>query len=500
MALPDATEELEVRVRWGATDWAWAAVLGVTATAGALLVWFANRPGRMSFDSSHQLRQVLREIPLDNWHPALMTWTWRLLYETTGSVGSMAALQILLGFGSALALALVLYEVTRSRLISFAAVAIMLLPNVINFIGVLWKDTQMMLTYFACAVALIAARKLPFLNRGVRVALMVAALGFLLYGTLVRSNALFAAIPLAVLLADTWRYRCESKPPEERIPLRLRRAAIAAIGFVALVVAATSAFSALAKPNDTSIISALYLDGIIFTVPAAEIRASDAPDELKDKLLEAQRECRENGFIVESYWKCYGRGATGKAFEPIAFREEVRDLWVGSVLTRPDRYLPYQAQVYAQFLATSRLFYQDQSVSQVPPEFRGGPNRADSILRTYVVDVGVDTLPWLFRAWFWLLVSVVFLMLSGRTLHFRFEIRALSCSALLYLLGYFVWAPTSDYRYSYWAAVANILAGLLFVVEGKLVGDLRRDTVAVGNPALDLDLPTKMDSDEVAEA
>jgi hypothetical protein len=440
----------------------------MTAAAGVLLVWFANRPGRMSFDSWHQLRQVLGEIPLDDWHPAVMTWTWRLLYETTGSVGAMAAAQIVLGFGSALVLALVLYEVTRSRPLSFGAVAIMFLPNVINFIGVLWKDTQMMLAYFACVVALIAVRKVPSLHPTLRVVLVVFAVGCLLYGTLVRYNAVFATIPLVILIVDTWRYRRSGEPPAQSRKSLAKHSIIGVVGFAILLVVTSSLFSALVRPTDTSSTSALHLDGIIFTVPADEIRGFDIPDELKQKLLDAQRKCIDEGVIVDSYWKCYGRGATGQPFEAVAFKDEIRDLWMGKVLTRPDRYLPYQAQTFAQFLSTSSFLALTESFSEVPPEWRGVPNRPNEILKAYVLGVGVDTLPWLYRAWFWLLTSVVVLGLSGKAKSFRLEIRALAASAALYLLGYAVYAPVNDYRYSYWAAVASTLAVLLLLVDRHL--------------------------------
>jgi hypothetical protein len=72
----------------------------------------------------------------------------------------------------------------------------------------------------------------------------------------------------------------------------------------------------------------------------------------------------------------------------------------------------------------------------------------------------------LFRGFFWLLVNAGLIYLSLR-LRLDKELEpafVLAVSGLLYGLGYFFYAPSSEFRYLWWTALAAALATILFVI------------------------------------
>ena len=287
-AAPQATpaDPFGGRTAWTARDYWWLSVLGVVALLATAFLWVANRPGRMTNDSAHQLKQVLGRIPLDDWHPAIMTVSWTGLYRLTGEISSMVLVQIGLTFLAALLLAIYLHDLTRSRLVSSLALVVPLLPFTITFLGVLWKDVQMMIAFFVGTVLILLAERFPT----VRYPLLGLSLLFLLYGAMVRKNAFFAILPLVFLLYRAWR----NGSPRLRTRLTSNRRrllggyAAAAVAFLVLLLGAGSAFNAVFQPKPTGQLSQVFLDDIIFTVPAQEIRAADVPQALENKLLHAR--------------------------------------------------------------------------------------------------------------------------------------------------------------------------------------------------------------------
>ncbi|MFF5790415.1 hypothetical protein ACFY5D_00020 [Paeniglutamicibacter sp. NPDC012692] len=417
----------------------------------------------MSNDSSFQLQQVLGNIPLNDWHPAIMTETWRLLYTVTGQIGAMALVQILLAFLAGTLFSIYLHDLTRRWSVSILGIGIVFLPYVITFLGVMWKDVQMMIALFiGVALTLLADRARKF-----RAPLLTAAFLFLLYGVLVRKNAVFAILPLVILLFVVWRNHSRFKP--WLTASRKRRflgpiAAIAIFGIVTLLSGA--AFTAVAKPEPAGQLSQVFLDDVIFTMSADRIRSSEAPEELKSKLIAAQRDCESKGIIWDAYWKCYGRGATGKPFEPIAMQTELRNLWLQEVVTSPVSYVAYRTQTFARFLFdTGSVYRPSQNIESVPAEYQVNAGKADSVLTDYVLKFGYKTFPWLFSAWFWLVASIAAITFGWRANYLRVQIVALASSAALYLVGYFPIVPASDYRYSYWAAVATSMAVVMIVAD-----------------------------------
>jgi hypothetical protein len=180
----------------------------------AALFW----PGVPMYDTVAQYRQVLGG-PVDDWHPPLMARLWQLLHPLAAGPAPMFVIQVALyGVGFVL---LVAALVRAARWGSAVAVVVLAVsPLLLGWQMAVLKDTQM-LGALLSAVGIVAQYRLAERRIPIAAAAVVALL--IGYATLVRANALFATVPLAVLLLPT------NKRP-------LISMAIAVIGCVAVLV------------------------------------------------------------------------------------------------------------------------------------------------------------------------------------------------------------------------------------------------------------------------
>jgi hypothetical protein len=152
-------------------------------------------PGVAMYDTVAQYTQVLSG-EVDDWHPPIMVRLWQLLHSLGGTTGPMFALQVAL---YALGFALIAGPLGRAGRwrAAIAAAVLALSPLLLGWQMVVLKDAQM-LGALVGAFGMVAqfrlsGRRVPALA-SVPVALLIT------YATLVRANAAFATIPLAVLL------------------------------------------------------------------------------------------------------------------------------------------------------------------------------------------------------------------------------------------------------------------------------------------------------------
>jgi hypothetical protein len=279
--------------------------------------------------------------------------------------------------------------------------------------------------------------------------LAVALLG---YALLVRKNAVVAILPMLYLLYRSWF------PPRRPIALAVLVGSLLVVtGFTQVLINAT------AHPLKTDQLSAIAIDDVIHVVPRGALQKADLPIPLRDKLLAAQQVCDAKKSLMNNYWTCYGRGAAGP-FTPIADHAALTKAWPGLMLQRPAGYLQYRSEVYGEFLFHNRDYWQDGVLANSMGIDVARP-RMVATLRSYVVDGALRNFPWLFGAWFWLVVSVVQTLRLRSRSGFGVLVPCLGASSLLYILGYFPTAPATDYRYVYWPAVAGTLGLLVMALD-----------------------------------
>jgi len=164
-------------------------LVAASSCAAMLVIWW---PGVAMYDSVDQYGQVLRGA-YDDWHPPVMARLWSLFHLVWDGQAPMFVAQAMLYW---LGLGLIAVALARDRAPRAAAAVLLLgaLPLFAGWQAAVLKDAQMagaMLaaTGVACWWRL-RGRRLPA-AAGIAVALL------LLYAALVRTNAVFAAAPLA---------------------------------------------------------------------------------------------------------------------------------------------------------------------------------------------------------------------------------------------------------------------------------------------------------------
>ena len=505
----------------------WDVLLAMLTAVWSLLFIRLFSPGRVNVDIAEQYLQATGEHPFTDWHPPVMGMLWRGLLALTGQVGSLLVLQVSVLAVASWLIGVLVHRTGAPRWVSLLGPAIMATPWVLSQMTTLWKDTQM-------AVALLLGTVLIAITRLVPKTwpLWIPALALLVYAVAVRKNAVFAVVPIAVFggccLLGLWReHRGAAGRDSASTPASAEAAAgdetgVAAssserrrrlfipVGVMSLVVLALigggvktteAVIASQVEVEKTGQISQIMLDDVMFSVPDSELMAADAPSELKEHISSARDTCLEKNEIWDSYWNCYGKGESGEDFSPIAYQDELRQLWLNEVITHPLRYAEYRTAVFSYYFFTSALEYW-------PAEWHGeaedagieaGDPKADYIVRPYVEDFALGTFPMLFTPWFWTLVAVVLLGLGFRSLKKRGqwfveeraaahgahasagrrilladthssadrgrsfwpEITALAASALCYVLGYFPIVPSNHFRYTFWPALAVSVAGVL---------------------------------------
>ena len=267
----------------------WAALL-LAATMVA-----AGWPGLAEYDSVEQFRQALTG-QYDDWHPPIMARLWSLFHILGGGAGPMMVLQIALYW---LGLGLIAGALARTDRSGAAALVLVVgaLPSFAVWQWAVLKDIQMVAAMLA-AVGMVGWWRL----RGERVpwaavAMVIALLG---YATLVRANAVFATVPLAVMLL-----------PRRGWPTRLL-----------LVLAGTVAVVALTPLIDADVFGAAP-SGVrttepLFDLAAIAVRTGDADATGIDP---AGIAALRRGRCVKTYfWDTLGDSPCADAIENLASR------------------------------------------------------------------------------------------------------------------------------------------------------------------------------------
>src|SRR5512147_1784246 len=97
-------------------------------------------PGFMSYDSVYQLSQARCLEPMTEWHPPMMGVIWRYLDMLIAGPFLMLVLQSVLFL---IGLSKLLGHVMSRRAAAITAVIVLLLPQNIIVMAVIWKDSQM---------------------------------------------------------------------------------------------------------------------------------------------------------------------------------------------------------------------------------------------------------------------------------------------------------------------------------------------------------------------
>jgi len=416
------------------------------AAALAALSLHAGYPGHLDADSFEQLRQILAGR-IDDWQSPFVTLLWfGLLKLLPGPVGYIV-LDNLLIWG-----ALAVLAGGMARRVGAAALwvlAVPLLPGAVNFLGNVHRDALL-------AACLLAAFAAAFCANGTMrrgwafVAWLAAANLGAIAAFLIRPNAVFCLVPL--LLYANRR-------------LGRGRALAAGAGVIALALWAAPQVGELAQARKTHPADSIKTYHLLALSHLAG-----------ENLLPGQWTADESRRIVDAcyspiQWDAAGmQGAcgfvqTGLVRQKLWGSRELTEAWLREAAAHP---LALHAAMGATF-ARSMWAPNSRTMLYPPPRsatidwrIESDPPRATTAwyhawIRSGIVDaVGR---PWVFAA---LMALAAALLLARGLLSTRLGLfaAAVAASGAIYLLTYFPFNVSAEFRYFHWSGFAAWLAAI----------------------------------------
>lgn len=426
----------------------------VIVVAGFMLSVNVFFPGFMSADSFMQFDQS-RSLRFTDWHPPLMSWLWsKLNYLATGPEG-MLYFQLAL-LWSALAVWCWQY---RARSLVWLIPLIGLLPWVLNFAGVLWKDIGM--AFALLLLTGIAAGKVTGLR-------LSAALLLFFYAINLRHNAIVAAVPVLLLVLARWRPAYS--PARLLLTAGMTLVLTLIIGNVVnyrLIGAEHTKPLNFIIVDDLSYLSLKEKHSLIPGVTIAQIQYCSQRTISETRLL-ARDVCMQG---------------LGKPETTDLMRANLQPIWLAAIGRHPISWLRFRTAAFGFLLRSptdAPFYYWHNGVVHNKVGVVQQASIATPLVQNLVEDTAV-TLPFLFKPYWWLCAGTVLLLGSVllRTTTTLRTVQALLVSALLYTLAYLPVTPMADFRYIYWSVLAVTLGGLLLIIDwpGQVASTRLRKTI-----------------------
>lgn len=418
------------------------------AAIGLGLILYNYWPGIMIDDARWQYQQVV-DNAYEDWHPPLMAWIWRRLTFIEPGPAPMLVLQLALYWIGFALIGCSAWRRGHPRL-GIALICAGFIPAPFALTGTVAKD-QLMGAVLLCAVGLLLWRELVR-PKPLRIALIVGALLALLVASALRLNALFACLPLA--LAALPRAFTQTKV----------RALATTLVATALFLGSGPAVAALLQAEQTDVqLSLMIFDLGGITEHTGE---SQFPDMGVANPVAANHRCYD-----PIQWDSYSDWAKRPC--PVGFDRfqaliddddvDARALWLHAIASHPVAY------------AEHRLAHFNQSTFFLVPEgpdFTAWSQSVPNPWNFHISENGVVTTitaivnaaAWTPLGWpiFWIAVALAALFVAVAS-RLQGALVAIAASSFLYGAGYLLVGVATGMRYHFWtisgAAVAALLVG-----------------------------------------
>jgi hypothetical protein len=440
------------------------AVAAAVLVAGCVATLAVDWPGHLEFDSIIQLRDG-RSGVYDSWHPPVMAW----LLGLGDAILPGAALFV--AFDTVLAFAALVSLLWLPKQISWRAVAgafvIVLLPQLLIYQGIVWKDVlfaDAVLCGFA-SLAQAAARWENFRARAVLIALSIL---FLVLATLTRQNGA-VVVPCAAIALGVIAARGTGS--------RRNGAAYGAGLFVACIVLVFAGNAALQLRSDNNlgvvkqikVLERYDLAGMVKRKPAIALRVLDKEAPALARAIRTEGVARwspaANDTLMDSPVL---QDALDRTAPDILARQ-----WREAIATEPGTYLAVRAQLFVW------LFWPGHGDAcplytvgvdgpanwmnklSIAPRF----DARDEALDDYASALGATPVFW-HPAYAVLTVLCLWFLLKRRGAA-DIALAAMLTASLLFTLSFFFVSMACEYRYLYMPDLAAAAAALYLLADGE---------------------------------
>lgn len=423
------------------------AAVAILLAIGCVVTGVIFYPGIMTFDSKY-LYQYAMQGTMGDWQSPVMVWLWALIDPVAPGAGSMfllIAATYWLGFalvslrlasgGSRVALLLPLLAMT---------------PPALALVGVIWRDVLFATCWLLAAAIAFAV---PERRSAMRHAGQALALALVVFGVLLRPNALLAAPILAAYAL--WLSRMSLR----RLALLYVPAALLFFGAVQLVY-----YGMLGAKREHPLQTVMIFDlgGISHFAKANQFPVAWSEPE-QAMLLDT---CYQ-----PTMWDIYWRLEPCKFVMQKIEREQglfgtpaIPKAWLSAILRHPLAWLQHRSAFTWNFLAGANLVLWTFDIEQFGKDvfsdraaFTAFRAAHDALKPTPLLRVG-----------FWLLACLALCAVAKARgpREAAFVIGACG-SAAVYVMTFYGVGVASDYRYGYWAVLAAMAGGVVLLSGAK---------------------------------
>lgn len=412
----------------------------------------AYYPGFLTSDSLDQYQQTITR-PYKNWHPPAFTLLWQFLNKIHEGPFLLLLMQLGLLWGSGY----LLMKTANNKYWRIAVFIFCLAPFVQNFAGCVVKDSQMALTWlfsfallFRCYVA------------GKRLTILAACITLLLllYGTMVRVNALPGAIPLYLF----WAY----------VVFRgLKKVLVISIFSLLCLLGAigNAMLEKIVFVENNHPQNKLYLHDLagIFVRTGDDVYPA----------LSYSEPSFDTAYIRQHYTPAtydnifWNKEDKFKWSYPVsAYSSDLQKAWIAALIKHPGAYLAHRFDAFLYFLKIkSRDEKYFAAFTWIHPNPYGFKLERNFLWYVFVYPILAQRIMFYMRPWFWVLLCAVLFSKTAtmRRYLLRLPFLVLLSSALLYILPQFFISQTDiEFRYVYWSCIAIGLAFIMYVFRKQI--------------------------------
>lgn len=430
----------------------WKATLPVMGLALLLAFVFTYQffPGFMSFDSLQQFRQTLGLLELNDAHPVIMVYLWRLLLEVHNHAGMLLAFhQVLYWFGIALFSCLAAQRLSLRLLL---LLVIGLCPPLIILSLHLWKDVGMM-----SALAIAAALLLGYVRRPHWAWLTAAALA-LFFAVAVRVNGFIPAMPLLLLLCYFGASRLGRS--------HWQTAGLTIAGVICLSLVHGAAMGLINTNAKKS-----YGLGTLVVWDMVSISLAENEDLLPDYVYRSTTEDILPALAAANSTEAnYPSYAVVSPYPPERFQKQLIKDWLDLILAHPGAYLSHRGHVLGVLLGVlDREIYYPYHPGIDENEFNIWFTNMDyDELKGYFRLFDKLAASPLYRPWIYGLLAVIVVLIAWIRLlkrrggdHANILAITVATSGLASAASLLVIATAADYRYITWTILAALLSAVI---------------------------------------